>query len=100
MKNIADVNSDDILTQLNNLNYDDTEDLKLLDDEDIKPINNSSIEDDLADFYMNYDTIKEVSQKNKKMDLYTEKPVDVPQSKHIEPVPAEKISFILCLCGF
>ena len=33
MKNIADVNSEDILTELNNLDYDD--DLKLLDDEDI-----------------------------------------------------------------
>ena len=53
MKNIADVSSDDILNQLNNLEYGD-DDLKLLDDEDIKPLGSTKMDDDLADFYMSY----------------------------------------------
>jgi len=68
MKNIADVNSDDILTELNNLDYIE-DDLKLLDDEDIKPINNKN--DDLDDFYMGFDENKET--KNNNIDMYTEK---------------------------
>lgn len=68
MKNIADVNSDDILTELNNLDYIE-EDLKLLDDEDIKPINNK-VDDDLEDFYMDYN---EKNKKDTNIDLYTEK---------------------------
>ena len=92
MKNIAEVNSDDILTQLNNLDYDDTDDLKLLDDEDIKPINNSSTDDDLSDFYMNYNTIKEVPQKSKRVDMYTEnvKIAEPPVQKHVEQPVVEK----------
>jgi len=66
MKNIADVNSDDILNELNNIGYEE-DDLKLLDDEDIKPINND-IDDDLSEFYLDYDN------KDSKVDLYTEKP--------------------------
>lgn len=70
MKNVAEVNSDDILTELNNLEYNE-EDLKLLDDEDIRPINNSS-NDDLSDFYMDY---KEEPKEQPKVDAYTEKEV-------------------------
>lgn len=70
MKNVAEVNSDDILTELNNLEYND-EDLKLLDDEDIRPINNSS-NDDLSDFYMDYN---EKEKEQPKVDVYTEKEV-------------------------
>ena len=65
MKNIADVNSDDILSELNNLDYDD-DDLKLLDDEDIKPISSSKEDDDLADFYMDYEEPK----KEEKTDIF------------------------------
>ncbi len=84
MKNIADVNSDDILTELNNLSYDDDDELKLLDDEDIKPINNSSDEetdDELTDFYMDYEQSK--TKRKAKVDLYTEevKPVKEEESK-------------------
>ena len=55
MKNIADVNSDDILSELNNLDYDD-EELKLLDDEDSKKEQNKSTNNpDLTNFYIDYD---------------------------------------------
>ena len=92
MKNIAEVNTDDILTQLNNLNYDDGDDLKLLDDEDIKVNDSKSVDDDLSDFYMNYNTIKEVPQKNSKVDLYTEKPAMAkpPVTKPIEVAPVQE----------
>lgn len=92
MKNIAEVNSDDILTQLNNLDCDEADDLKLLDDEDIKIVNNSSVDDDLSDFYMNYETIREVSPKSKKIDLYTEKPrvAAPPVEKYVEPRKVEE----------
>lgn len=76
MKNVAEVNSDDILNELNNLEYND-DDLKLLDDEDIRPINNSS-NDDLSDFYMDY-------KEQPKVDAYTEKEV------HPKPVPVPEI---------
>lgn len=85
MKNIADVNSDDILNELNNIGYEE-EDLKLLDDEDIKPINNE-IDDDLSEFYLDYDN------KDSKVDLYTEKPkkdVSGPFDKYVEKVPEKK----------
>ena len=85
MKNIADVNSEDILTELNNLDYDD--DLKLLDDEDIKPINNNNnkqSDDDLADFYMDY---SEDKKEEPKIDLYTEKEK---VEKEKTPVKVEK----------
>lgn len=72
MKNIADVNSEDILSELNNLDYDD-DDLKLLDDEDIKPIN-SKTDDDLDSFYMDYDDKKVDGN----IDLFTEQPKVAP----------------------
>lgn len=75
MKNIADVNSDDILNELNNLGYED-DDLKLLDDEDIRPINNKN-DDDLDEFYLDYNP----SKKEEKIDLYTEK------TKSVQSVP-------------
>lgn len=65
MKNIADVNSDDILTELNNLDLDDSDDLQLLDDEDIKTTNNKNNSNELADFYVGYGT-------NNNVDLFTE----------------------------
>lgn len=77
MKNIADVNSDDILSQLNNLDYNVDDDLKLLDDEDIRPINNTTKEDDLSDFYKDY---TKPEPKKEDVDLYTEK------TKVIEPI--------------
>ncbi len=82
MKNVAEVNSEDILTELNNLEYND-EDLKLLDDEDIRPINNSS-NDDLSDFYMDY---KEEPKEQPKIDAYTEKEiVSNPAPVGVKPV--------------
>ena len=72
MKNIADVNTDDILLELNNLDYDDSEDLKLLDDEEIKPISNKSNEVDLSNFYNNYEPKKEAVTTSK-VNMYTEK---------------------------
>lgn len=83
MKNIADVNSDDILSELNSLNYED-DDLKLLDDEDIKPISSTKEEDDLADFYMDYNEPK-VEDNKPKIDLYTEKDDDAPVVELITP---------------
>ena len=86
MKNIADVNSDDILTELNNLDYAD-DDLQLLDDEDIRPINNKQTDDGLSDFYMNYNTPKpQTSQNTPKIDLFTERTAnnDRPLDKYIE----------------
>lgn len=86
MKNIADVNSDDILTELNNLDYAD-DDLQLLDDEDIRPINNKQTDDGLSDFYMNYNTPKpQTSQITPKIDLFTERTAnnDRPLDKYIE----------------
>ena len=80
MKNIADVNSDDILSQLNNLDYDVDDDLKLLDDEDIRPINNSVKEDDLSDFYKDYTKPEPKKEIKQDVDLYTEK------TKVIEPI--------------
>ena len=68
MKNIADVNSDDILSELNSLDYGE-DDLKLLDDEDIKPIKKVEMDDDLRDFY------SDVKVESPKIDLYTEKEV-------------------------
>lgn len=88
MKNIADVNSDDILSELNNLDYDD-DDLKLLDDEDIKPINSSKEDDDLADFYMDYEEPKK-EEKPAKINLYTEKDDDAPVVELISPRHEEK----------
>ncbi len=85
MKNIADVNSDDILTELNNLDYGESDDdLKLLDDEDIRPINNKQVDDDLSDFYMDYSAPKKSEEK--KVDLYTEKlkQEERPLDKYIE----------------
>lgn len=90
MKNIADVNSDDILTELNSLDYGD-DDLKLLDDEDIKPIHNNEPDDDLADFYMDYDEpIQKPIVPN--VDLFTEKPKveERPLDKYITPTPVSK----------
>lgn len=89
MKNIADVNSDDILTELNNLDYDD-DDLQLLDDEDIKPINNKTLDDDLADFYMDYSDNK--NSAGRTIDLYTEKPK---QDQTPEPVVDKKVDKVL-----
>lgn len=99
MKNVADVNSEDILTELNNLDYAD-DDLKLLDDEDIKPINNKQ-DDDLADFYMDYDEpvgkveaepVKKVETYTEKVDTYTEKE-ERPFDKYIEsPTVKEPVS--------
>lgn len=86
MKNIADVNSDDILTELNNLDYAD-DDLQLLDDEDIRPINNRQTDDDLSDFYMNYDVPKKQAPiQTNTIDPFTERPVnnDRPLDKYIE----------------
>ncbi len=86
MKNIADVNSDDILTELNNLDYAD-DDLQLLDDEDIRPINNKQVDDDLSDFYMNYDTPKgKEPVQAPKIDPFTERTVsnDRPLDKYID----------------
>ncbi len=68
MKNIADVNSDDILTELNNLDYDESDDLQLLDDEDIKVVKNNNT-DELSDFYVGYN-----SNTNNSVDLFTEQP--------------------------
>lgn len=88
MKNIADVNSDDILTELNNLDYDD-EDLKLLDDEDIKPISTKQADEDLSSFYMDY------SDSKVEVDLYTEKPkeeVKVEEVKKASPKVEKKAS--------
>lgn len=68
MKNIADVNSDDILTELNNLDYDESDDLQLLDDEDIKVVKNNNA-DELSDFYVGYN-----SNVNNGVDLYNEQP--------------------------
>jgi len=81
MKNIADVNSDDILSQLNNLDYDNDDDLMLLDDEDIRPISNNSKDDDLADFYSDYkkEEKKEAKVEPKEdIDIYTEKTKVIP----------------------
>lgn len=86
MKNIADVNSDDILTELNNLDYAD-DDLQLLDDEDIRPINNKQTDDELSDFYMDYNTPKPQNvQTPPKIDLFTERPAnnERPLDKYIE----------------
>ena len=86
MKNIADVNSDDILNELNNIGYEE-EDLKLLDDEDIRPINDD-IEDDLSEFYLDYDN------KDTKVDLYTEKPkssLSGPFDKYVEKKEETKV---------
>lgn len=87
MKNIADVNSDDILTELNNLDYNDSDDLMLLDDEDIKPIGSKS-NDDLSDFYLNYD-----KKTSNEVDLFSERPkinVDRPLDKYMEVPKVEK----------
>lgn len=86
MKNIADVNSDDILTELNNLDYAD-DDLQLLDDEDIRPINNKQVDDELSDFYMNYNSPKQnTTTKTPKVDLFTERANsnERPLDKYIE----------------
>lgn len=86
MKNIADVNSDDILTELNNLDYAD-DDLQLLDDEDIRPINSRQTDDDLSDFYMNYDAPKKQPPiQTGTIDPFTERTVnnDRPLDKYIE----------------
>ena len=83
MKNIADVNSDDILTELNSLDYDESDDLKLLDDEDIRPINNNqSSSNDLSSFYSAVDKKEVKNTVDSNLDLYTEKPKD--DSKRIE----------------
>ena len=93
MKNIADVNSDDILTELNNLDYVE-DDLKLLDDEDIRPINNKQ-DEDLSDFYMDYDAPS--NDVKNKVDLYTEKkveekaPVKVVEKEEIKEQPQENV---------
>lgn len=86
MKNIADVNTDDILLELNNLDYDDSEDLKLLDDEDIKPINNKNIDNDLSSLYSNYEPKKEVVS-TPKVDMYTEKISSEPKEKFVDITP-------------
>lgn len=78
MKNIADVNSDDILTELNSLDYDENDDLKLLDDEDIKPIGNNNQSTDLSSFYSNYEKKTDKITTNSNLDLYTEKPKNEP----------------------
>ena len=89
MKNIADVNSEDILSELNNLDYDD---LKLLDDEEIKPIATKAADDDLADFYMGYDTTNEHKLKNdNRINLYTEKALGTDKPSSSKEQKNEKV---------
>ena len=78
MKNIADVNSDDILSQLNNLDYDSDDDLMLLDDEDIRPISNKNDDDDLADFYRDFKREEPKKVVKEDIDIYTEKTKVIP----------------------
>lgn len=80
MKNISEINSDDILKELNNLDYDDTDDLKLLDDEDIKPVETKK--EEVVDLYSNYGYKRETNT-TPKLDMYTEQP-------KVAPNPLEK----------
>lgn len=74
MKNISEINSEDILKELNNLDYDDTDDLQLLDDEDnIKPVEEKK-ETPKMDIYSNYGYKREKPS----VDMYTEQPVVAP----------------------
>ena len=86
MKNIADVNSDDILSELNSLDYGE-DDLKLLDDEDIKPIKKMEMDDDLRDFY------SDEKIESPKIDLYTEKEVKEEKTydSYIEEIPVKAV---------
>ena len=78
MKNIADVNSDDILSQLNNLDYDSDDDLMLLDDEDIRPISSKNDDDDLSDFYRDFKREEPKKEIKEDIDIYTEKTKVIP----------------------
>lgn len=101
MKNIADVNSDDILSQLNNLDYDADDDLLLLDDEDIRPISSNKNDDDLSDFYKDYKSEEPKKEVKEDIDIYTEKTKVIPpitpafEDKTIKietPIKEEKIA--------